>query len=101
VVVSSGRDQHGDWFFDGDRHHVTAGVRHDVHADHGAGCAHSALLTGLLGCGVAMRDAVEIARDRAGAAVLFGLTHLGRGAHPVDTLGLASRYPNDMTDRTA
>jgi hydroxymethylpyrimidine/phosphomethylpyrimidine kinase len=101
VVVSSGRDQHGDWFYDGVRHHVTAGVRHDVNAHHGAGCAHSALLAGLLGRGVAMRDAVEIARNRAGAAVLFGLTHLGGGAHPVDTLGLASRYPDDTTDRTA
>lgn len=92
VVVTSGRGQPGDWFFDGDRHYVTAGVRHDVNADHGAGCAHSALLAGLLGRGVAMLDAVEIARDRAGAAVLSGLTHLGEGAHPVDTLGLASRY---------
>ncbi|MGH3773536.1 MAG: bifunctional hydroxymethylpyrimidine kinase/phosphomethylpyrimidine kinase [Pseudonocardiaceae bacterium] len=100
VVVSSSRDQPGDWFFDGNRHYVTAGMRHDVDADHGAGCAHSALLAGLLGRGVAMRDAVEIARDRAGAAVLFGLTHLGGGAHPVDTLGLAARYLDDTTDRT-
>jgi hydroxymethylpyrimidine/phosphomethylpyrimidine kinase len=98
VVVTSGRDLHGDWFFDGDQHHVTAGVRHDTNADHGAGCAHSALLAGLLGRGVALRNAVEIARRRAGAAVGSGLTHLGGGAHPVDTLGLASRHPGDVTD---
>jgi hydroxymethylpyrimidine/phosphomethylpyrimidine kinase len=91
VVVSSGGDQHGDWFYDGDRHHVTSGVRHDTDADHGAGCAHSALMAGLLGRGVPLREAVDLARAHASAAVGRGLTHLGAGAHPVDTLGLPAR----------
>lgn len=88
VVVTSSGDQHGDWFFDGRQHRVGPGTRYDLNADHGVGCAHSAMLAGLLGWGIPLADAVPVARARAGEAVRRGLVHLGSGIHPVDVLDL-------------
>jgi len=88
VLVSAGGRAAGDWFFDGDRHMPVSSDWHHNSADHGAGCAHSSVLTGLLGRGVPLVEAVVDAHRRVAAGVSAGLTHLGSGAHPVDMIGL-------------
>lgn len=88
VVVTGGPGEPGDWFFDGTEHRYVDGRRHDTGAEHGAGCAHSALLAGLMARGRPLSQAVVEAHQRAAAAVQFGHTHLGTAVHPVDVLGI-------------
>lgn len=84
ITGSSGAD----WFFDGSTHRELGGQHHDTGADHGAGCAHSALVTGMLAAGLPLADAAVRAGELAAAAVRDGLTSIGAGTHPVDVLGL-------------
>ncbi|MET9295487.1 PfkB family carbohydrate kinase [Streptomyces sp. NPDC003077] len=93
VVITPGPDENGDWFFDGRQHAHLAGERHDNAAEHGVGCAHSALTAGLLAHGRSLDAAVREAGARAAAGVRAGLGHLGARVHPVDVLGLAGRAP--------
>ncbi|OLF18465.1 bifunctional hydroxymethylpyrimidine kinase/phosphomethylpyrimidine kinase [Actinophytocola xanthii] len=87
VVTADARDS-GDWFFDGTTHELLAGAYHDTNCEHGAGCAHSALATGLLAGGMPLPEAMRQARQLASDGVRDGLGHLGSGVHPVDVLGL-------------
>jgi hydroxymethylpyrimidine/phosphomethylpyrimidine kinase len=87
VVTADPRDS-GDWFYDGSSHQLLDGAYHDTNCEHGAGCAHSALTTGLLAQGVPLLEAVGRARQLASDGVRNGLAHLGSGVHPVDVLGL-------------
>jgi len=90
VVVTCGGPEGGEWFAD---RTVSVEIRrpgYSTGAEHGAGCAHSALLAGLLAHGVPVRKAVELATTRAAAGVRDGLVSLGRGVHPVDVLGLGT-----------
>lgn len=89
VVTADARDS-GDWYFDGRTHRLLDGAWHTTNCEHGAGCAHSTLTTGLLAQGVPLLDAVSRARQVASRGVRDGLAHLGAGVHPVDVLGLAS-----------
>jgi hydroxymethylpyrimidine/phosphomethylpyrimidine kinase len=91
VVITAGPKESGDWFFDGEEHHHVDGPRYDNGAEHGVGCAHSALLSGLLAQGWLLRDAIHEAHRRAATGVRRGLTGLGREVHPVDVLGLPER----------
>lgn len=90
AVVITGGDgpDAGDWFFDGVSHQLVGGDRYDTGAVHGSGCAHSALVAGLLAHGLSLPCAVEKAHARAAAAVRRGLVGYGAGPYPVDTLGL-------------
>jgi hydroxymethylpyrimidine/phosphomethylpyrimidine kinase len=88
AVVTCGGPNGGEWFADHDASVAIQRPGHTSGAEHGAGCAHSALIVGLLAHGLPVRDAVEAATTRASAGVRDGLVSLGRGVHPVDLLGL-------------
>lgn len=88
AVVTCGGPAGGEWFADHDTSAAIARPGHDTGAEHGAGCAHSALIVGLLAHGLPVRAAVEQATARASAGVRDGLVGLGKGVHPVDLLGL-------------
>jgi hypothetical protein len=53
------------------------------------------LIVGLLAHGLPVRDAVTAATTRTSAGVRDGLVSLGRGAHPVDLLGLGTSVPRE------
>jgi hydroxymethylpyrimidine/phosphomethylpyrimidine kinase len=65
------------------------GERHPDGATHGSGCTHSAVLAARLALGSTPLQAARVARSLAAEAVANGLRELGRGAGPVDVLGLA------------
>ena len=67
------------------------GPRHPDGAAHGSGCTHSAALAASLALGETLEQAARSARALAGDAVGRGLRELGRGAGPVDAIGLAER----------
>lgn len=94
VVVTGGRDEPGDWFFDGVEHRHIRGAHHDTGAEHGAGCAHSALIAGLMAHGSPLPAAVHEAHRRAAAGVRCGHVHLGTSVHPVDVLGIGGHAEN-------
>jgi hydroxymethylpyrimidine/phosphomethylpyrimidine kinase len=96
AVVTCGGPDGGEWFAD---HGTSVAIQRPGHrsgAEHGAGCAHSALIAGLLAHGLPVRDAVEAATTRASAGVRDGLVSLGRGVHPVDLLGLTKQFPPNV-----
>ncbi|HEV7649356.1 MAG TPA: bifunctional hydroxymethylpyrimidine kinase/phosphomethylpyrimidine kinase [Actinophytocola sp.] len=88
AVVTADATDNGDWFYDGSTHRLLDGAYHETNCEHGAGCAHSALTTGLLAQGQPLLSAVGTARQLASNGVRDGLAHLGNGVHPVDVLGL-------------
>jgi len=89
VVVTGGhRDTATDVFFDGDQVHLLAGERHPDGAAHGSGCTHSSVLAAQLALGHTPLEAARTAKALASEAVRGGLHGLGRGAGPVDVLGL-------------
>jgi hydroxymethylpyrimidine/phosphomethylpyrimidine kinase len=65
------------------------GERQSDGAAHGSGCTHSAVLAAQLALGRTPLQAATLARAMAGAAIAEGLRDIGRGAGPVDVLGLA------------
>ena len=65
------------------------GKREREGAAHGSGCTHSAVLAAQLALGSTTLEAARIARAIAGEAIAGGLRDVGRGAGPVDVLGLA------------
>jgi len=89
VVVTGGhRDEVADVFFDGVRLESITGERHPVGAAHGSGCTHSSALATFLARGHDPLEAAREARSVASDAVRDGLRALGRGAGPVDALGV-------------
>lgn len=90
VVLTGGhRDVVTDVFFDGERLVEITGERHDGGAAHGSGCTHSSVLAARLAWGDDPLAAARVAKLMASAAVAHGLGEIGRGAGPVDVLGLA------------
>jgi hydroxymethylpyrimidine/phosphomethylpyrimidine kinase len=89
VVLTGGhREAAADLFFDG-RHVVEiAGERHPDGASHGSGCTHSSALAAQLALGREPLEAARRAKEIAAEAVRDGLRGLGRGAGPVDVIGL-------------
>ena len=71
-----------------------SGERHRDGAAHGSGCTHSAVLAARLALGDTTLQAARIARRLAGEAVAHGLRDVGRGAGPVDVLGLERMREN-------
>jgi hydroxymethylpyrimidine/phosphomethylpyrimidine kinase len=92
VVLTGGhRARAADVFIDsaGDGGVVSIdGERHGDGAAHGSGCTHSAVLAAQLALGRTPLEAATIARAMAGEAIARGLRDIGRGAGPVDVLGL-------------
>ena len=87
VIVTGGHgDEPVDHLFDGSEHIEIRVHRHSVAATHGAGCTHSAALTGLLAHGRPLADAARQAAALAARAVEHGHAELGRGDGPVDVL---------------
>jgi hydroxymethylpyrimidine/phosphomethylpyrimidine kinase len=98
VVITGGhREEATDVLFDGDGIHLIGGERHPDGAAHGSGCTHSSALAAHLALGRTPLEAARAAREIAGAAVRDGLRDLGRGAGPVDVLGLTSESPRGVT----
>jgi hydroxymethylpyrimidine/phosphomethylpyrimidine kinase len=92
VVVTGGhRDEAVDLVFDGERLVEIAGERHPEGSAHGSGCTHSATLAARLALGDDLLAAAREAKRVASDAVRDGLRGLGRGAGPVDVLGLAAK----------
>ncbi|GAA3434183.1 bifunctional hydroxymethylpyrimidine kinase/phosphomethylpyrimidine kinase [Kutzneria kofuensis] len=75
-----------DWLFDGEKHHEIRGPRASTRCDHGAGCAHSALLTVFLARGVDLVGAAHQAHEAVSLAIQRGAADIGAGRHPVDLL---------------
>jgi hydroxymethylpyrimidine/phosphomethylpyrimidine kinase len=91
VVVTGGhREQVIDVFFDGERLLELAGERHPDGAAHGSGCTHSSVLAARLAWGDQPLEAARVAKELTSRAVRDGLREIGRGAGPVDVLGIAA-----------
>lgn len=94
VVVTGGHsDGAEDIFFDGERAEAIPGERHPEGAAHGSGCTHSSALASGLALGMDELEAARLARRIAGEAVRDGLRELGRGAGPVNALGVGRGAP--------
>jgi hydroxymethylpyrimidine/phosphomethylpyrimidine kinase len=93
VVVTGGhRASASDVFFDGEAVVEIPGERHPDGAAHGSGCTHSSVLAAQLALGRTPLEAARTARAYAGRAVRDGLREIGRGAGPVDVLGIRERH---------
>jgi hydroxymethylpyrimidine/phosphomethylpyrimidine kinase len=91
VVITGGhRAEATDVLYDGDGIQEIPGERHPDGASHGSGCTHSSALAAHLALGHSPLEAARAARAIASAAVRDGLRDLGRGAGPVEVLGLTS-----------
>ncbi|GAB3466658.1 bifunctional hydroxymethylpyrimidine kinase/phosphomethylpyrimidine kinase [Actinophytocola sediminis] len=75
-----------DWLFDGEKHHELRGAREDTRCVHGAGCAHSALLTVSLARGVPLAESAQWAQESVRLAIRHGDADIGTGRHPVNVL---------------
>jgi hydroxymethylpyrimidine/phosphomethylpyrimidine kinase len=96
VIVTGGhREEAVDVLFDGRRIVEIAGERHPDGAAHGSGCTHSATLAARLALGDDLEAAAREAKRVAAQGVRDGLRQIGRGAGPVDVLGLASTQVDD------
>ncbi len=89
VIVTGGhREAVTDVFCDGPVTVEIPGPRHPGGAAHGSGCTHSSVLAARLAWGDPPLEAARTAKRMAAAAVARGLHSIGRGAGPVDVLGL-------------
>lgn len=96
VVVTGGhREEATDVVFDGAELTTLPGERYPGGAAHGSGCTHSSVLAAQLALGQTPLEAARVAKALASAAVRDGLRGLGRGAGPVDVLGIATRAAVD------
>ncbi|MCW2966282.1 MAG: phosphomethylpyrimidine kinase [Solirubrobacteraceae bacterium] len=88
VLTGGHREQAIDLLYDGAQLVELPGERHPDGAAHGSGCTHSATLAARLALGDDPVQAARVARAVAAEAVRDGLRELGRGAGPVNVLGL-------------
>jgi hydroxymethylpyrimidine/phosphomethylpyrimidine kinase len=92
VVVTGGhRDEAVDVLFDGERVVEIPGERYADGAAHGSGCTHSSTLAARLALGDDLESAAREAKRVASEAVRDGLREIGRGAGPVDVLGIGTK----------
>jgi hydroxymethylpyrimidine/phosphomethylpyrimidine kinase len=98
VVITGGhRAKVVDVFFDGERVVEVPGPHHPGGAAHGSGCTHSSVLAARLAHGDDALSAARMARQLAAQAVAQGLREIGKGAGPVDVLGIASKPRETLT----
>jgi hydroxymethylpyrimidine/phosphomethylpyrimidine kinase len=91
VVVTGGhREEAVDVLFDGARMVEIPGERYPDGAAHGSGCTHSSTLAARLALGDDLESAAREAKRVASEAVRDGLREIGRGAGPVDVLGIGT-----------
>jgi hydroxymethylpyrimidine/phosphomethylpyrimidine kinase len=89
VVVTGGhREEAVDVLYDGTAVVEIAGERYADGAAHGSGCTHSATLAARLALGEDLEAAAREAKRVAAEAVRDGLREIGRGAGPVNALGV-------------
>lgn len=94
VVVTGGhREQATDVIYDGRTLVEIPGERFPDGAAHGSGCTHSSALAAHLALGFDPVGAARAAKTVAARAVRDGLREIGRGAGPVDALGIRGRRP--------
>jgi len=94
VVVTGGhRERAVDVFFDGETLVDIPGERYPDGAAHGSGCTHSSVLAAHLAHGFPPLGATRAAKALAARAVRDGLREIGRGAGPVDVLGVRANRP--------
>jgi hydroxymethylpyrimidine/phosphomethylpyrimidine kinase len=92
VVITGGhREEATDVLFDGEELTEIAGERHPDGAAHGSGCTHSSTFAARLALGDDLLAAARAAKAAASDAVRDGLRDLGRGAGPVNVLGVGRR----------
>ena len=92
VVVTGGhRHEAVDVLFDGRRTYEIPGERYPDGAAHGSGCTHSSTLAARLALGDDVLSAATEAKRAASEAVRDGLRDIGRGAGPVNVLGLGAK----------
>jgi len=92
VVVTGGhRHEAVDVLFDGSRMYEIPGERYPDGAAHGSGCTHSSTLAARLALGDDVLSAATEAKRAASEAVRDGLRDIGRGAGPVNVLGLGAK----------
>ncbi len=89
VVVTGGHAAEAtDVLFDGEGLELIPGELHPGGASHGSGCTHSSALAAHLALGLSPLEAARRAKAIAAAAVRDGLRAVGRGAGPVNALGV-------------
>jgi hydroxymethylpyrimidine/phosphomethylpyrimidine kinase len=93
VVVTAGREDLGDWLYDGREHTELVHPRYLNDAEHGVGCAHSTMIAGLLAHGRTLPEAVREAGERASLSVAHAHTRVGSGQHPVNVLRIGESDP--------
>ena len=92
VIITGGhREEAVDTLFDGEQLVTITGERHPDGAAHGSGCTHASALAAHLAHGLGLEAAARGAREVAGHAVRDGLRGVGKGAGPVDALGVVDR----------
>ncbi len=92
VVITGGhRERAVDVLFDGEHVVEITGERYPDGAAHGSGCTHSATLAARLALGDDLPAAAREAKRVASEAVRDGLRDIGRGAGPVDVLGIGTK----------
>ena len=97
AVVTGGHSEDGtDFFYDGGMIMEIPGELHPAGAAHGSGCTHSATLAAHLARGADPYEAARLAKEAASEAVRHGLRGVGRGAGPVDVLGLEQAPERDI-----
>jgi hydroxymethylpyrimidine/phosphomethylpyrimidine kinase len=88
AVVTGGHLDGADRYFDGEALEAIDGPRHPDGASHGSGCTHSSALAARLALGDTPLAAARAARAIAAEAVANGLREIGKGAGPVNVLGI-------------
>jgi hydroxymethylpyrimidine/phosphomethylpyrimidine kinase len=88
AVVTGGHLDGADRYFDGQALEAIEGPRHPDGASHGSGCTHSSALAARLALGDTPLEAARTARRIAAEAVANGLREIGKGAGPVNVLGI-------------
>ena len=90
AVVTGGHSEDGaDVLTDAGGSLRIEGPRYPDGASHGSGCTQSSALAAFLARGEELADAARWAKEVAAEAVGNGLQGIGRGAGPVDVLGIA------------
>ncbi|MEX2447255.1 MAG: bifunctional hydroxymethylpyrimidine kinase/phosphomethylpyrimidine kinase [Solirubrobacterales bacterium] len=94
AVVTGGHSERlVDLYYDGSKAVPIDGDRHPGGATHGSGCTHSSAVAAFLARGFSPLEAARDARSVAAMAIGAALPDIGKGAGPVEVLGMAGTFP--------